>query len=195
MNLQPKYSDLILNLLVALAISLVVNFSYVLLLIVDQKSDGQPRPARASVITRGEEGALQVSPDGHGYIVYENRDSIYVPMQRIRRMDLSDGDRLVVERGRPAPSRRPSGDDRTAHAQRRGVRLQHALQPAVENDGTDAAVHLLPGRFVHHALDPHLRPPQLHAGPLRAPLHMVRLAAAALYIVAPVRSGIRDASS
>ena len=29
MNLQSKYSDLMLNLLVALAISLVVNFSYV----------------------------------------------------------------------------------------------------------------------------------------------------------------------
>ena len=28
MNLQSKYSDLMLNLLVALAISLVVNFSY-----------------------------------------------------------------------------------------------------------------------------------------------------------------------
>ena len=37
MNLQSKYSDLMLNLLVALAISLVVNFSYVLLLIVEQK--------------------------------------------------------------------------------------------------------------------------------------------------------------
>ena len=40
---------------------------------------------------------LHVSPDGHGYIVYGNRDSVYVPMQRIRRMDLSDGDRLVVD--------------------------------------------------------------------------------------------------
>lgn len=57
MGLQPKYSDLILNLLVALAVSLVVNFSYVLLLIVDQKSDGQQRPAKASVIARGEEGS------------------------------------------------------------------------------------------------------------------------------------------
>ena len=47
MNLQSKYSDLMLNLLVALAISLVVNFSYVLLLIVEQKGEGQPRPARA----------------------------------------------------------------------------------------------------------------------------------------------------
>ena len=97
MNLQSKYSDLMLNLLVALAISLVVNFSYVLLLIVEQKGEGQPRPARASVVTRSEEGVLHVSPDGHGYIVYGNRDSVYVPMQRIRRMDLSDGDRLVVD--------------------------------------------------------------------------------------------------
>ena len=37
MNLQSKYSDLMLNLLVALAISLVGNFSYVLVLIVEQK--------------------------------------------------------------------------------------------------------------------------------------------------------------
>ena len=58
---------------------------HVLLLIVEQKGEGQPRPARASVVTRSEEGVLHVSPDGHGYIVYGNRDSVYVPMQRIRR--------------------------------------------------------------------------------------------------------------
>ena len=91
MNLQSKYSDLMLNLLVALAISLVVNFSYVLLLIVEQKGEGQPRPARASVVTRSEEGVLHVSPDGHGYIVYGNRDSVYVPMQRKPRIEISDG--------------------------------------------------------------------------------------------------------
>ena len=61
MNLQSKYSDLMLNLLVALAISLVVNFSYVLLLIVEQKGEGQPRPARASVVTRSEEGVLHAT--------------------------------------------------------------------------------------------------------------------------------------
>ena len=101
MGLQPKYSDLILNLLVALAVSLVVNFSYVLLLIVDQKSDGQQRPAKASVIARGEEGTLRISPDGHGYIVYENGDSVYVMMQRIYRMNLKDGDRLVANLAAP----------------------------------------------------------------------------------------------
>ena len=97
MGLQPKYSDLILNLLVALAVSLVVNFSYVLLLIVDQKSDGQPRPAKASVIARGEEGTLRVSPDGHGYIVYENGDSVYVPTRRMRWLEIAPGDRIVAD--------------------------------------------------------------------------------------------------
>ena len=76
MSRPSKYSGIVVNLLIAVAISLVVNFSYVLLLIVDQKSDGQPRPAKASVIARGEEGTLRVSPDGHGYIVYENGDSV-----------------------------------------------------------------------------------------------------------------------
>ena len=101
MKLQSKYADLVLNLLVAVAISLVVNFSYVLLLIVDQKSDGQQRPAKASVIARGEEGTLRISPDGHGYIVYENGDSVYVMMQRIYRMNLKDGDRLVANLAAP----------------------------------------------------------------------------------------------
>ncbi|MEG0807922.1 MAG: histidine kinase [Alistipes sp.] len=92
---RSKYSDVILNLLVAMAISLVVNFSYLLLLIVDQKSEPQ-RPARERLVERTEAGILAVVPDGHGYLIYENGDSIYVPMSRIRRMGLSDGDRLSV---------------------------------------------------------------------------------------------------
>lgn len=101
MGLQSKYSYLVLNLLVALAISLVVNFSYLLLLLVDQKGESQPRPAKASVIARMEEGTLHVSPDGHGYIVYPNGDSVYVQMQRIRRFGLDDGDRLVADLAAP----------------------------------------------------------------------------------------------
>ena len=37
MNIRSRYADAILNLLVAAAISLVVNFSYLLLLAVDQR--------------------------------------------------------------------------------------------------------------------------------------------------------------
>ena len=39
MRLQSRYSDVVLNLLVAVAISLVVNFSYLLLLLVEQSSE------------------------------------------------------------------------------------------------------------------------------------------------------------
>lgn len=96
MTLQSRYSDVMLNLLVALAVSMVVNFSYVLLLIVDQK--GEPgRPTKERVIARPDEGVLRVVPDGHGYLIYENGDSLYVPMSRIRRWGLTEGDRLVAD--------------------------------------------------------------------------------------------------
>lgn len=96
MTLRRKYSDGMLNLLVALVISLVVNFSYLLLLIVDQRSESQPQTSHEAFVERDGTGRLAVSPDGHGYIVYAESDSVYVPMSRIRRMRLSDGDSLRV---------------------------------------------------------------------------------------------------
>lgn len=97
MTLQSKYSDIILNLLVAVAVSLVVNFSYLLLLIVDSRSEVSSRTAVESrVVERNETGTLSVSPDGHGYLVYEHGDSVYVPQSRIRRLGLDDGDQIVT---------------------------------------------------------------------------------------------------
>ena len=192
MGLQPKYSDLILNLLVALAVSLVVNFSYVLLLIVDQKSDGQQRPAKASVIARGEEGTLRISPDGHGYIVYENGDSVYVMMQRIYRMNLKDGDRLVANLA--APRRHGAHPVMTELRMRNGEEFDYSTLFNRPSKTTELALQLFyylvvsfimlsiltyvrrrytPGRFVRHCI-------------------WCVLAAAALYMVAPVtewRSG------
>ena len=69
MKLQSKYADLVLNLLVAVAISLVVNFSYVLLMLVDLNSDSQPRPSDQRAVERPDEGVLSVHPDGYGYLV------------------------------------------------------------------------------------------------------------------------------
>ena len=60
MKLQPKYADLILNLLVAVAISLVVNFSYVLLMLVDLNSDSQSRSADERIVERSEIGRAHV---------------------------------------------------------------------------------------------------------------------------------------
>ncbi len=97
MKLQPKYADLILNLLVAVAISLVVNFSYVLLMLVDLNSDNQPRPAGERIVERTDEGVLAVHPDGYGYLVYENGDSVYVPSRRMRWLGIAPGDRIVAD--------------------------------------------------------------------------------------------------
>ena len=192
MGLQPKYSDLILNLLVALAVSLVVNFSYVLLLIVDQKSDGQPRPAKASVIARGEEGTLRVSPDGHGYIVYENGDSVYVMMQRIYRMNLKDGDRLVANLA--APRRHGAHPVMTELRMRNGEEFDYSTLFNRPSKTTELALQLFYYLVVSFIMLSILTSVRRRYTPGRVVRHCIWcvLAAAALYMVAPVtewRSG------
>lgn len=107
MKLRTRYSDILLNLLVAVAVSLVVNFSYLLLLLVDQKGDNTPPPPPPPEeavydAAKADAGALRVSPDGHGYLLYAGGDSVYVTMQRIRRLGLRDGDSLVVDVAAPS---------------------------------------------------------------------------------------------
>lgn len=192
MGLQSKYSDLILNLLVALAVSLVVNFSYVLLLIVDQKSDGQPRPAKASVIARGEEGTLRVSPDGHGYIVYENGDSVYVMMQRIYRMNLKDGDRLVANLA--APRRHGAHPVMTELRMRNGEEFDYSTLFNRPSKTTELALQLFYYLVVSFIMLSILTSVRRRYTPGRFVRHCIWcvLAAAALYMVAPVtewRSG------
>ena len=192
MGLQPKYSDLILNLLVALAVSLVVNFSNVLLLIVDQKSDGQPRPAKASVIARGEEGTLRVSPDGHGYIVYENGDSVYVMMQRIYRMNLKDGDRLVANLA--APRRHGAHPVMTELRMRNGEEFDYSTLFNRPSKTTELALQLFYYLVVSFIMLSILTSVRRRYTPGRFVRHCIWcvLAAAALYMVAPVtewRSG------
>ncbi len=102
MKLRSKYADVVLNLLVAVAISLVVNFSYVLLMLVDLNNENaqqQNQPKRSRV--RQDEARLVVHPDGYGYLLYENGDSVYVPSQRMSRLRLAPGDRIVAELAPP----------------------------------------------------------------------------------------------
>lgn len=102
MKRPSKYARILLNLLVAVAVSLVVNFSYLLLLLIDQRNDAPAAPAAEQRIDeRSGEGVLRLSPDGHGYLLVESCDSVYVPMQRVRRLGLRDGDRLVGEISAP----------------------------------------------------------------------------------------------
>jgi len=192
MSRPSKYSGIVVNLLIAVAISLVVNFSYVLLLIVDQKSDGQPRPAKASVIARGEEGTLRVSPDGHGYIVYENGDSVYVMMQRIYRMNLKDGDRLVANLA--APRRHGAHPVMTELRMRNGEEFDYSTLFNRPSKTTELALQLFYYLVVSFIMLSILTSVRRRYTPGRFVRHCIWcvLAAAALYMVAPVtewRSG------
>lgn len=95
MKSRSKYSVLLLNLMVAVAVSLVVNFSYLLLLIVDQRSEPYGREER--IIPRSEAGVLRIHPDGYGYLVYPAGDSVYCPSSHVRRLSLADGDSIVAD--------------------------------------------------------------------------------------------------
>ena len=85
--------------LVALAISLIVNFSYMLLMVVNQSAEvrgskGQRDHRPMAVV----EGVLSVSVDGYGYVIENTTgDSVYVERRSISRLELQDGDTLTIE--------------------------------------------------------------------------------------------------
>ena len=120
MRRPSKYSDAVVNLLVAVAISLVVNFSYLILLFVEQKGGESTRVPQERVMECRREGVLSVHPDGHGYLIYPEGDSAYVMQQRIRRLGLEEGDRLVVD---IVPRR-----GRGAHPVMMGVRMKNGRE-------------------------------------------------------------------
>ena len=120
MSRPSKYSGIFVNLLIAVAISLVVNFSYVLLLVVEKSDDRHP-PFSRELRTDREivrvEGDVWISPDGHGYLLYVSperlsdgdaaatglaevapaRDSVYIPRNSARFLRLRSGDHLLAD--------------------------------------------------------------------------------------------------
>lgn len=115
---SPKYSGVVVNLLIAIAISLVVNFSYVLLLMVETGTEhhpGDPERPKGKRWSDGRiEGVVRLSPDGHGYLLYDANkemfgrplpdtvqlapaiDCVYISKNSARFLRLSSGDRLVA---------------------------------------------------------------------------------------------------
>lgn len=87
-------ASIVLHIIVAVALSLVINFSYLLVpIITDQgmKQRGEtPGDGEHSV------GTLQLSSDMHGYIICdcEQRDSTYVSAWQVRTFKLQNGDTL-----------------------------------------------------------------------------------------------------
>ncbi len=98
--MKLKRTDLVANLLIALFITLIVNFSYLLLLFGTPRNERRPHIPARNIEYHGE-GELHLSPDGHGYLIYNGRDSVYVPSQRVRWFNLQSGDILEVDVNEP----------------------------------------------------------------------------------------------
>lgn len=84
----------------AIVVSLVCNFSYLLLLVSNQTDTGNERSTRLrnkEVVIKQVEGTLSVSGDGYGYIISEAGDSVYVDHRKVHWLGLTSGDKLLVE--------------------------------------------------------------------------------------------------
>lgn len=82
--------------MMALGISLIINFSYLLLLIVDERDYGSPelRKSELNEVT-DVRGILRIHPDGYGYLLdcdNADIDSVYVQSWKLRHIDIEDGD-------------------------------------------------------------------------------------------------------
>ncbi len=105
---------------VALIISLVVNFSYLLLLVIDRGDDYRLRNIgnnKNEVIITAE-GTLSLSVDGFGYLITDAGDSVYVDRRSVRWLDLQEGDRLEVQASK-------SGEFPEAHFSMRHVEVRN----------------------------------------------------------------------
>lgn len=83
---------------VAIVVSLICNFSYLLLLVTNQTDTGNRRINRnRDAISVVIEGVLSVKGDGFGYIVSEAGDSVYVDHRKLHWLNLAEGDVLRIE--------------------------------------------------------------------------------------------------
>ena len=85
--------------IMALGISLVCNFSYLLLLVSNQ-NDGNTRvngKRNKNAISVVVEGKLSIHCDGYGYLITDEGDSIFVDHRRVNWLGLADNDILQVE--------------------------------------------------------------------------------------------------
>lgn len=100
-------NNILLHTLIAIALSLVVNFSYLLLPIITDQ--GMAQRGREVQPRKHNTGVLHIDPDMHGYIICdcELRDSVYVSAWQVHRHKLMDGDHLTFS------TRRLEGDTYT----------------------------------------------------------------------------------
>lgn len=105
---MKRINNLGLHVMVAMALSLVINFSYLLAPIITDRGIDE-RSAR-NLDAEHNSGVLHLSRDMYGYIICDcdQKDSTYVSGWQVRTMKLSDGD--VLEFTREEGWGNPSGE-------------------------------------------------------------------------------------
>ena len=88
--LKDKRSTSIVNLLIAIVITLTVNFSYLLSMMVEQREAAAQQTTQEQETQRHPEisGVLHISPDGYGYVVLSDSVSshqLYTYIEEVRR--------------------------------------------------------------------------------------------------------------
>ena len=88
-------NSILIHLFIAVVLSLVINFSYLLLPIITDRGMAQHNVSAAAQ-NEHSSGVLHLSDDMHGYIICdcERADSIYVTSWQVRTHKLMEGDRL-----------------------------------------------------------------------------------------------------
>lgn len=100
MKMQKRHIALLM--LIAFALSLVINFSYLLLPIITERGMSQ-RGGDDNQQGEHSSGVLHITDDLYGYIVCdcEKRDSVYVSSWQINTYQLQEGDRLQFRSHHP----------------------------------------------------------------------------------------------
>ena len=119
-NFSPRRSTAVVNVMIAIVITMTVNFSYLISMIVEQReSNGQE--LREQIERRKPEcnGILSISRDGYGYLISHTNfspeypdsvstDSVYVRPQTIRFYNLQQSDTLLCTINPPHRGSSPS---------------------------------------------------------------------------------------
>lgn len=84
LNLNTRRSTYIANTLVAIVLTLIVNFSYIISMIVDEREREREMYRQEREVERERykpqfEGTLHISPDGYGYLIAEGGDGFIKP--------------------------------------------------------------------------------------------------------------------
>ena len=120
-KISPRRSTAVVNVMIAIVITLTVNFSYLISMIVEQREGSEQQQLREQTERRKPEcnGILHISRDGYGYLISQTNfspeypdsvrtDSIYVRSQTIRFYNLQQRDTLLCTLNPPMRGSNPS---------------------------------------------------------------------------------------